>query len=725
MRTRGHHRTSTVAIAGLAMLAIGAGAPAMAADQPAPGEGAPTTSTTGSQGTSGGTPQFKPESKPAPKPEPVRDVTAPQRPTLGEASVEPGGAISLDVLAESGSALVVREGAKVVASASATGLSQTLSWRTTSGPHTYLVVATDAAGNVSDASPITLEVDATAPAAEKFNVQAGTSRDSRSSWSVVTEPGTAYTLLVDGKTASEGVTDGRRIAEELILGDGRHDVRLELRDRVGNLRTLTDTVAVDIPTLWVAAKDVSEPNSAERTIKIAAPPATRGFLRIPGGATERFELPEGRAEVTVEVPEGSYGAPIVIVADTLDRKGSLELDPFTVDLTAPVLEVTEIEAHAERGVLSAAITAGEGDTVAWRLLANGVVVLSGEFVADGTEQLLQREVAEGSYELEVTATDPNGNVSVESVETAIAAKPIVNPDVVPALVATLVLWVLVGLSLVLRRRGVRFGSLVAKVLRRSNSRSAVLADYRRAVAAHEQELELFEQEQQAWEQRRSALAQLIDVAQGAQVEVPESLLALHADERVYGVLPASLLEVRELEAGPVPVEVEKGHVVVTATRIAFAGAQERDWELAKVEQVRHLGEDRTLLKVSDRRDVSGLSYADADLVRLYLELAMGEHNGTGRSVVAMLKQGMRQHELRRPQAPSPVGPAPLTGRAARKARKADKADKAHKASDQGVAAIGSVEETVVVEAPVAAQPLEQTVPAQKQADGRELVAVES
>src|SRR3712207_7674914 len=54
---------------------------------------------------------------------------------------------------------------------------------------------------------------------------------------------------------------------------------------------------------WVAAKDVSEPNSPERTIKIAAPPATRGFLRIPGGGSEKFELPDGRAEVTIEVPE--------------------------------------------------------------------------------------------------------------------------------------------------------------------------------------------------------------------------------------------------------------------------------------------------------------------------------------------------------------------------------------------------------------------------------------
>src|SRR5688572_1209040 len=129
MRTRGiaAQRAGAVALAGLTMLAIG-GSPASAADQPVPGKGTATA------------PAPKSEPQPEPKPE---DVTAPQRPTLGEASTAPGGAVRLDVVAETGSALVVREGAEVVASASATGQSQTLSWTSKSGPHTYLVVATD------------------------------------------------------------------------------------------------------------------------------------------------------------------------------------------------------------------------------------------------------------------------------------------------------------------------------------------------------------------------------------------------------------------------------------------------------------------------------------------------------------------------------------------------------------------------------------------------------
>ena len=51
----------------------------------------------------------------------------------------------------------------------------------------------------------------------------------------------------------------------------------------------------------------------------------------------RFELPDGRAEVTVEVAEGSYAAPRIFVADDHDRKGVIELASF--DKFSPTHEV--------------------------------------------------------------------------------------------------------------------------------------------------------------------------------------------------------------------------------------------------------------------------------------------------------------------------------------------------------------------------------------------------
>lgn len=651
MSTRGQHRAGTATtvatgvVAGLTLLALGAGAPAQA-DQPNPGK-APVTKTQG-----------QPAGQPKAQLKPVQDVTAPARPALGEASVAAGGAVSLGVQAEEGSALVVREGSKVVASASATGSTQTLSWRTKSGPHTYLVVATDAAGNASDGSPVTIEVDATPPAAQQFTVKPGTARDSRTTWSVVTDPGTAYTLVVDGKTVAQGDAEGRKVTGDIDLTNGRHDVTVQLRDKIGNLREVEDTMAVDIPALWVAAKAVSAPTDTTQVFKVAAPPATRGFLRIPGVGGKHFDLTDGRAEVTMEVPEGSYDAPVVVVADSVKRHGTTELEPFAIDTTAPGLEVTTIDAAAERGMLSATIKAESGDTISWKVLTDsGFAVLSGEYVADGTDQLLERELGKGSFTLEVTATDANGNASSKSTTATIAARPLINPDVVPALVITLTLWVLVGLVIFLRRRAARMRLAADRGQKaRRHGRAARRAAQAEAAAEYETALAAYEQESLAWEQRRADLAQLVAVAEGAEADLSGTGIELAADERAFCAVPAALVELQERDGVEVPVEVDHGRLVVTDARVLFVGTESRDWEFAKLQSIRHL-DDRTLIAVSNRPVVSGVSYADADVVRLYLELALAEAKGTSRSVLTMLKQGVRSHELRRPQAPAPLGEA--------------------------------------------------------------------
>ena len=529
-----------------------------------------------------------------------------------------------------------------------------------------LDVTAPARPTLGEAASTTLAIDATPPSAERFTVKAGTERDSRSRWFVATDPGTAYELAVDDATVQKGTVEGRTVKEFLDLADGNYDVRLELRDEVGNVRTLTETVAVAIPTLWVAAKDVSEENATERSFKVAAAPGTRGFLKIPGGATAKFELPDGRAAVTVDVTEGSYAAPRIFVADSHDRKGSVALQPFEVDLTAPGLRVSTDETAAERGVLSATIAAGAGDEVTWRLLADGdLVVMSGGFVADGTEQLLERPVAEGGYELVVTAVDAQGNQTVERATAAVAGVPLVNPDVVPALAITVALWVLVGGVVLLRRwsgrRAQRAGHGSAQRPRLRTKRARLAAAHAEAVAAYEQQLAVFQREDATWQQRRAELEQLVAVAQGGGVEVPGSEAVLRDGERAFFALPATLVELRPVAGRPggkqAPVELEDGGLLVTDLRVVFTGDRSREWELSEVEQLRHVGHDLTLLPVAGQDTVSGVAYDDADLVRFYLQLAVARLDGTVGSVRAMLLQGVRSHELRRPQPPTPVGSA--------------------------------------------------------------------
>jgi hypothetical protein len=99
--------------------------------------------------------------------------------------------------------------------------------------------------------------------------------------------------------------------------------------------------------------------------------------------------------------------------------------------------------------------------------------------------------------------------------------------------------------------------------------------------------------------------------------------------------------------------VENGRLVVTDSRIAYLGETRRDWPLSELAQLRHVGTDRTILQGSDG-ETAGIAYADGELVRLYLELATAAKSGSTRSVRIMLEQGLRSHDLRRPQAPAPV-----------------------------------------------------------------------
>ena len=309
-------------------------------------------------------------------------------------------------------------------------------------------------------------------------------------------------------------------------------------------------MAVDIPALWVAAKDVSETNATERSFKIAAAPGTRGFLSIPGGESTALRAPRRQGGGDPRGGGGQYAAPIVIVADTLDRKGRIELAPFEVDLTAPTVQVEATAGAGERGLLSATITAGEGDNVTWRLVDDrGISAMSGEFVADGTAQLLERQVAEGSYELEVTATDAQGNTTVEQLTAPVAARPMVNPDVVPALTITAVLWALVGLVVFLRRRARRIqkpGGGAAQGRGGRAKRAALVAEHEQAVAAYEEQLATFQVEDLAWERRRAELAQLVTVARGGAVELPET--AVEAPPR--GARPLRPTSHAGRDAGP-------------------------------------------------------------------------------------------------------------------------------------------------------------------------------
>ena len=331
--------------------------------------------------------------KPDKPPQPPPDTKAPPAPRLGALTVDPKGKVELLVTAEAGAKVVLEEdGTRVVARATATGAPQLLGWTTTDGSHTYAVTATDEAKNKSVPASVTADVDATAPPVKRFVTRSGTGKNSLSQVEVVTEPDTAFRLLVGAKVVQRGTARDGRIAQSLDLADGRHKVRVELEDQVGNLRKATRSLVVRIPSLDVRARWTSEVTDLPQVIQVWAPAASRGVVEVPGERPQEFRLQDGTAEVELGLTDGSYQDVTVTIRDKQGRTGTATLADITVDTTAPVLAVELDRGAATEGKLSAEVSTDESTVVSWRLLDGEEVVAAGEYVAVGVDQQIGRDV---------------------------------------------------------------------------------------------------------------------------------------------------------------------------------------------------------------------------------------------------------------------------------------------------------------------------------------------
>lgn len=594
-----------------------------------------------------------PKDKKPPKPPP--DTEPPSAPSLQPANLEADGVIELTVTAEAKAKILVKEGDKLVAEARATGTAQEITWTARTGNHAYQVTATDKKGNESAPSYLSLQVDATAPKATKFVVKPGTANDTRSTMQATIEPGAEFRLLVDDEVVREGKTDGTRMRELLDLGNGRHDVTLELRDEIGNLRTVSRPLKVQIPELSVTAELLTGPTDAVQRIQVRSTPNAKGFLRITGEPRQGIRLSDGTAELKLTLIDGIYEDPSITIVDTQGRRGTAELADITVDTTAPSLVVTEVSEALEQGRLSVEVSADEGSVVSWRLLdQTGQDVLSGKYVAPGGAQTIDRDVAEGSYDLEVTATDTYGRATVEELSADVAADPRSSFGIVAAAVAAVVLLlgVLIGI-VVLRRRRHAGEPKPERARRRSRTRKG-----RRADAVTEgQELAAYQEAERIWLERRDALTTLLAVAHN---DFPPAGESEEPEEKVLYSVGARLIEMRNVDGDDFPLEVDEGQLTVTNKRLAFDGVERRDWWYPTLERVRHVDHDRTMLKVADEKQLSGLGYGDPEVTRLYIDLALAEHTGTRDSIVTTLTQGLRDHEMRRP-APPFAGLEPESG----------------------------------------------------------------
>ena len=604
-----------------------------------------------------------------PEPEPVYDFEPPRRPRLTSVGSGAHGLVRFAVQAETGSRVVVRTGSTTVASLTATGAMQYLTFRATTGAHTYRATAADASGNRSTVGSVTVRADATPPPAA-VDLRRATARDVRSVFSLTTEAGSQYRMLVDGRPIRQGVVESDGLIKRLMeLGDGTHRIVVFLTDHVGNQRVVSRAFEVAVPRLDVSLQALSRVQDSTQLFQVAGTPGARVTLRIPRGPSKTTRThATGLAKVAFDLDDGMYASPIATLVDRNGRRGTARLARFVVDTVAPDLRASTVKSSATVGLLALVIAGEQGSDIAWVVEdAAGRTVRSARYTSQATARHLKWDLPEGKYQVKVTATDQNGNKRTRTFVARVSADPVTAGDLVLGLVTIVALGLLlflVGWLLWRNRhklshwRQARAERVAERV--REREFASVMRLYNAKVEQHVVETARYRQADTAWVEQRRLLTTLHELARSSSgTAVPDfDKVKLKPSERVFTTVPGALIDMRSRQNVPYPAVVDHGTITITSIRVVFNGTKRREWAWTKLENLTHVGADQTMMKVTNRKTLSGISYSNARTTRTYLDIAVADTDGTRHRLVEALGNELHRHERSRPQPPAPLGPPP-------------------------------------------------------------------
>ncbi|MBF4607658.1 Ig-like domain-containing protein [Curtobacterium sp. VKM Ac-1393] len=353
----------------------------------------------------------------------VIDTEAPDAPVITSPADLANGQGPIAGTAEPGSTVIVRdEDGKEIGTGIADedgNFTVELDEPLKDGSHDLEIVVEDQAGNESDPTKTTVEIDTDAPNAPVITSPSDLA-DGTGPITGIAEPGS--TVIVrdeDGKEIGRGTTDedGNFTVElDEPLKDGSHDLEIVVEDNAGNESDPTKTT-VDIDTDAPNAPVITSPSDlADGTGPIAgiAEPGSTVIVRDEDGK----EIGRGTADedgnFTVELDEplkdGSHDLEIVVE----DQAGN-ESDPtkttVEIDTEAPDAPVITSPSDLANGQGPITGTAEPGATVIVRdedgnELGTGIADEDGKF-----EIILDEPLKDGSHELEIVVEDQAGNES--------------------------------------------------------------------------------------------------------------------------------------------------------------------------------------------------------------------------------------------------------------------------------------------------------------------------
>lgn len=576
------------------------------------------------------------------KPKPKPDRTPPATPSVGATYAGPGGYVSVSIAAEAGSRVVVSGSGGVVAVGTGTGGYSRLGWTASTGRHTYVVRATDAAGNTSGGRTFSLVADAIPPSLTGVSIKPGNRTDSRSTLKFRTDKGSDYAVSVAGEVVARGTDVKPQVTRRLDLANGRKQVTVEVQDAAGNTRSAERTLKIRIPRLAVDAEKLSDPTERRQVIELTATPNTRvAWLELPDQKTRRFNLDKGPSVLRFPLPDGTYEGGVIKVRDSQGRTGRTAAPDLVVDTTPPELQVASDPEAALEGDLGLTVTTEAGNTITWTLLDGEDVVQTGEVEATGGAQTIVEDVPAGDFDLAVSVTDAYDRTVTDVTTTSIA------PDPTPPWVFLVIALGLLAVASTLVSAAIYLVRTPPAWLRRAGTRLAgTRAKVRAAVLIPEQRRPV-ETVEDAAQRRRSALAALVTLARGTSEPVtgpdPADFPGLHLlpSERMLHSTPARLF--LTTAEGSEDLQSAEGDLVVTNERCVFLGEEQHDWWQGLIEELEHDGDDVTMVK-RWHHGWAAFEYDDPDLTRLHLDLLMAAPRGESEQVAARAEAMLREEE---------------------------------------------------------------------------------
>ena len=323
---------------------------------------------------------------------------------------------------------VVVGGQTLTASISGTTWSVAVPVALADGTYNVQATATDNAGNVaSDSTSNELTIDTTNPSVTVNAFVTNNNKPTLSGTLADPSPSSGIagvTIVVGGQTLTATVNGGTwSVAVPVALIDGTYNVQATLTDNAGNTATdaTTGELIVDTTNPTITILSLVTNNTMPTLSGTVADPSPSsgiaGVTIVVGGQTLTATVSGTTWQVSVPVAlaDGTYE----VQATATDNAGNVVSDStsneLTIETVPPTVTVNSLVTNNIRPTLSGTVNdPAPSSGIAGVTVAVGGQILNATVNGTTWSVAVPQSLADGTYNVQATATDNAGNVGIDS-----------------------------------------------------------------------------------------------------------------------------------------------------------------------------------------------------------------------------------------------------------------------------------------------------------------------